>query len=698
MIQVILNFISISVILVCIGGGLAWSQDTSSSLVTAKMRLDLVKEIEKESLAIIKHDMEAFAPDSEQKPIVRVAEIEIDEAAIAAAEKEYLAEVSKKSSSQNSRFIRSAKRIIDRLQQPAGGGGSINVDNKKPVGKDDRIKLGSLNVSVDKSNASNIVSTHATAGGQISLQLSMPEESKEPFNFLLRDFIKKLAITIQVPHALGEASFERLRGRIKAEFRFDKNQAYEDGWITLTLLPKITPSFATWASKLVDSDNLAIPLLLMVIIMSIAIILASRMLAKGFDKVAVGLQEMKPKETSESEDSGPSVDIAVAEASADPGIEDGGDEESSTAFMTAEMKNIRLQLGQAVESGPEVAASLMLNLFYEKGGLGAIRDLISFMGYSQIKGALDLLPQSKMADLRNFIEDHRDELSNLRLGCETAMRLYSDICAKLSDDGEPNPDFDSLVKTLVQTDDKVLSQILVEASPEEAALIIMGVNLERSNLMNKFIPLETLKPATNLMDVAMEELASHIPDLMRKVTQAEEGKLVIKVNQKRFILRLARNSGMDREEDILALVEPDDWETKEEMLAIKVFVKNLVHVPIGLIKTCLDRETLDRKANILFVLESSIKNKVLDQYKDGSKLKDMITDELNLVESNDSRNKQVLKQKVVLLEGFAASVQKVLMDQPELQREYFQNEASALGVTYETSEGGPEVAPVDNAS
>ena len=168
----------------------------------------------------------------------------------------------------------------------------------------------------------------------------------------------------------------------------------------------------------------------------------------------------------------------------------------------------------------------------------------------------------------------------------------------------------------------------------------------------------------------MPDDAKTVVDGVLQMLEKKAGQSVKRTNhQLRFVLRLARSASIDDEAGILEMVGPEEWELKVDLMRARFFYSYVKFLPPAMVRGVLDGVPVRNRAEILHVADDTVRGQVLATYQEGSKLKEMLANEMEQISKNARRKAEVEKNRLPTLDAFMARVRGTLTERPELYDE-----------------------------
>ncbi|MCX6130096.1 MAG: hypothetical protein NTX25_13655, partial [Proteobacteria bacterium] len=219
-------------------------------------------------------------------------------------------------------------------------------------------------------------------------------------------------------------------------------------------------------------------------------------------------------------------------------------------------------------------------------------------------------------------------------------------------------------------EDAALSELMTQLEPPEIALLINTLSSERGNIMTKHLSQTQIKDACQFLDSSPKELASSIRSLAKKLEQASE-KSGNKVSQKqrRFIFRLARKASLAEEEFVKMLIPAEDWPLKQSIMELRFFFCDLKYVSPSFLRETIDGFKMSFRAEILFLLPDELRTMIIETYTQGSRLRDLLTTELEDVKQNPQRSETVEQSREAIIDKFMEKFRARFVADPRQMRE-----------------------------
>lgn len=559
--------------------------------------------------------------------------------------------------------------------------------NRKITPDRDGPRFGRLNIDLDPVIADEIIAEGSleseSAGPAVSFQMPdfASKLSIDPFNYDPVIYVNGLTINLSIPDNTSDSEIASLSTTIKQSLLFTGITIDETNDIKVTKIEPFsgegasnTPSLSEW---FMSPSNATIGIVLASLILGLFAVICIFLLSKVFSRIAGSIAELKPEPVADSIGENNAVDMSGGsqeEIIVNADVEDvtpsrGGSEHDSAAAlsaMTSEMRTIRDQLAEIIHESPQVCSELLRDLCYEDHGMEDFRDLLSFAGYTTLKNAMEKLPESVVLQLQAYIEDNRDSQVNLIRGCEVAQRIYRDTVSKISVKSEASDKLSALKEMLVMVDDAPLAKVTDEANAKEVSILLRLLSVERGNRLMKSLDSQKLKEACDLLDAKLEDEGELCEGLKSKLETAQDSVEHSSQLQTRFILRLAKSATIEEESSLLELIPKSDWNLKFSILKNRFLFSFSKYIPGQDLRRIFDSYDLAKRCEMLFCVGDEIKQIVLAEYPEGSKMSEMIADELKNVENNKTRNESVRKNKVKLLMEFLEKVRAKMSTDTEL--------------------------------
>ena len=334
------------------------------SIISSKERIAFKETLESRILKFLVSETSALAPDNKQTPTFSL-DFEIDEKKLKADMASWDKKEQEKYNLRKSQIASDTKNLMDRIKgrgTASGAGKTGSTSSQGSKSKEVSFKFGSLNIKVDKAVTDEILSSGASGdqSSPVSLQIALPPISVAPFEYDLMNYLSKIVLELNIPSVFSDDVKGLLKQRLAKHFSFDTIKGYDEKWITIKSLPSPKgPSVSEWVGKILDSQNVTIPLLLLGLILGGVILLSAKMLTKGFSNIADGIHAMKP-ESEESSDAGGAEEIQVQEEDPKELVDDvelENEKAMSAQMLTSDTATIRQQVGDIIKEDPETASS-----------------------------------------------------------------------------------------------------------------------------------------------------------------------------------------------------------------------------------------------------------------------------------------------------------------------------------------------------
>ena len=527
----------------------------------------------------------------------------------------------------------------------------------------------------------------------ITLAINIPTlngMTVEPFIFKAADYIKKITAKITLPFGTPRGLDAVLISSLAEilDFKAIAKGASTKDWIkvaeaaAVAPIATIDPTVQSYVKNFWRPDNAIIAALasgiLVGLFLLVSMIIASKALSKGIISAVATLGKdiasLKPAEEKEDAE-------VVVEESVEEETEDKYDSAAKGQALTHEMATIRDQFKILVADHTFMCAEYLRDMFYTPTGLGDFRDLLSFLGHTPLKPALDLLPGATIERLQVYMEENRDVLANILNGTEIAQRIYGECISKAALKTDAGNLLDPIRKELLETEDIVIAKYILEADITEIAVLLNTLTVERGNRLMKGIPIEKLKAAAAILDQPLANPEQTISIMVDKISKISATIVEKSQSQRRLILRLAKSVGVSEEEMVYELIAPEDWDLKRQIMGQKMFLKDVVYTPLKQLAQAFGSLPLKTRTEIMLVCAPKLKAALMNSLGVGSKKSEMLQTEIDLANGNIKKLAEIMTRKDPIMEAFMVAMRKTVSGSPATIDQIILAQAKALGLT-----------------
>ena len=566
-------------------------------------------------------------------------------------------------------------------------------------------RLGRLNVDITDATISEVIrrsdeleaSRAPEASSPITLAINMPSPSGaslNPFIFNAADYISKLSVAVILPATTPNQIESGLKAAIENVLDLKsiaKGQATQD-WIQITKAPLLPPqpsleplpTAKTYLQNIWRPENLFVGILTtglvvgMFVLMSMFI--AASMISKGLKSAFVTLGKdiasLKPPEEKEESES---TDVNEGEDE-DEEVEEKYDATATSQALTHEMATIRDQVRALVVDQAFLSAEYLRDMLYSDSGLADFKDFLSFIGYSPLKPALDLLPQSAIERLQTFIEESRDNPPNLLNGTEIAQRVYSECVSKATLTTEAAKALDPVRAELIKTEDVAVAKFLSEADSTEIALLLRTLTVERGNRLMKGLSAAKLKAAASDLDKPLSDQDQVIAAVISKLRNISSSLVEKSQSQRKLILRLAKSVSVADEDIVYELVPPEDWDLKRQIIRQRIFLKDAIYVPAKILSAAFGSLPLATRCAVMIVASDELKKSIMATMQSGSKKAEILQTEIEQTKKNAKKLELIQSTKDKYLEAMATATRKFVTGDLAVVDQIMLAQAKALNI------------------
>jgi len=535
----------------------------------------------------------------------------------------------------------------------------------------------------------------------VTLSISVPAPATatiEPFVFKAADYIKKISVDITLPAKTPKSFADNVPNLVSAflEFKAISKGQSTSGWIKVKLAPPIPeapkveaakPTPQTFVENIWKPENSFISTLASVVILGlfvfIAMFVASRSISRGlqnaFASLGKDISALKPAEADKGDDED-TLAKEVVVASNENETRGSFDQAAAGQAITHDMQNIRSQMATFIADNTFLCAEYMSDMFYDNSGLADFRDLLSFMGYSPLKPALDHLPRAAVEKLEAYIEENRETPPNMLNGAEIAQRMYGECVSKATLRDDSMKVFDPIRAVLIKYEDVVISKFIAEADTASIAVLLKTLTVERGNRLMKSIPANILKEAASLLDRQIESPDQVIAQMITKLTQVAASITERSQAQRRLIMRLVKTVTVSDEGLVYDLIPGEDWELKRQIMQTKLFLRDVPYVPLKTLTQAFNALPLARRAEVMVIADEALRNALNATVGSGNKRAEMLQTEVDQNQKNQKKMADINARKSAILETLVSSVRKVISNDAAVIDQIIFAQAKALGL------------------
>ena len=579
--------------------------------------------------------------------------------------------------------------------------GDLNIDIS-----DDALKK-IVDVSEDSlGDGAKSVTNQFRYAPQFAISVPSPELNIKPFVIDIRDYVAEVSILVELSSAAPQGIEDRLKEKIVQKFHL-QNLAKSDEfskWIKFSRIQEQEAEATDTAKKtslkdqmlnwVVSPNNHTFAIILATILLGLSLLYGMKVMVAGFQGIAKSINDFGSitqsafGEKSKDKDV---VDDAQKEEAALPPLPEAPnglppipgmpvDSKSDDDALVASLDYTREQIEGAITEDAALVAEILIDILYENGGPHQIASLIGFLGYSKIKPALAKFAQTKLAMVQEFIEDSEQKASVFK-GAEVAQKVLKLYMAKATGNVHVENEYLKLKDMLLKVEDTTLRDAIEELSGDEVSIILKALTQSRSNWLVDFIPTEKLKSALDRIDDVMSKASELVPNITQKLDQIASSRSVLASKDRlRFLVRMARVATPDTETDVDALVDQDDWGVRIPMMQAKLFYQDLRFVPLSAIKKNIDHLKMKQKAEFFSLSSGELRTHLLTIFPEQSRIREMMDSELNLIENNPRRTKEIQKRKNEIIADVLGRIQDHMNADQEVFDEIIQNKCSGLGL------------------
>lgn len=556
-------------------------------------------------------------------------------------------------------------------------GDNLKKENIKDKGKDKlnkiekkseiEMRLGRLNLDMDPSNLNRILekseNQYLSTGSSFKLDLEIGDApGTKLFSYDPIDYITDIKFDIKLSERGAELDQnllkESLANEIELHFIISKSLISDT---KIEILPNSDTT--TYLTNLIDPKS---PMLgfgvLALAFLGFGIILSGS-IKSSFTKIASVLQELKPEE-SESLGGLEVLDSSQEEEEQAINEESGfGNAEKSRA-ITAELNLIRENLYCLCEDDPITFGELLREIIETNSGLFKYMDLLTFLNIQKISKATNLLPKSvgnKVTALVNEGVANNDVLNGAALG----QKIQSDYSIRKQSMGEESQLTDSLRRLILSAESDSLEKVIAKSDTNETALLLRMLSPKKLIELSTKIDPEKMKDVIGIVNSPIKDLAPCANQLAENIEkEIAEYKYKIDFGNK-LIFSLLDNVKIQDESHVTMLIDWTDVMFITKVIRRHFFYQHLEFIPIDILTKILASFEPNKRAEILILLESPLKDKIMNSFDENSKVKTMLESIITEITSNEKRHNELVKKKWDNLTRFMTVVNKFLKSNDE---------------------------------
>lgn len=580
-------------------------------------------------------------------------------------------------------YKKEVQRIEDRQKQfldsiksdKAAGDKKDEKIDYSIVGKEKDFRLGILNIDLQDKDVAQILSRDTDVKEALqpsqnlySIMMESPKRVVTEFDYDMTQYITDVSMSVLMPDAWPEAETLQLQESIFDSLNLadlTSKKANEIILVRKLQAPKVEKEIVkveeTWIEQFLSPRGNSLGSLLSALAIGLFVLLSafftSSKLSKIFNQVSESIATLKPESTIAS-----SSETEIEEAKdADAGSENdsGFSGESLAQALTSDMTRVRELLVETVRDEPDIAAEIFRDLVTSESGLRKLRDLMAFTNYKALQPGLIKLGRDALDKFTTYIESSGGEGGNPLSGVEVAQSLYRDAIAKVTG---MNPEHANAINRfrgeVVSISDSSLGKVAASCTADEIAFLVNNMSTIRRSVLVRSTPPELFAKACSMLDKVIPQMDAMVTAITDKIHSVTRDLVPSSGKRQRIVLQIVSNTTIEEEDKSNSLVPEDDWELRREMMKTKLFYRDLQFVEPDLLRSTFESLATREKGNFLGITTPEIKEIVLSNYEPGSKLREMIDEELKEIEIYAERAEEIKETKSKIINQFMARIRK----------------------------------------
>jgi hypothetical protein len=571
---------------------------------------------------------------------------------------------------------------------------NLQEDQEDSSEKKDGKRLGMLNLDISSLDFRSLFREKKTGNlerapkeSNAQLHYAIPDMSRigEGFRYSALQYLEQIDIVLQIPSGLKDEWKDELQKLIfqslnlAAYVKKDAKSVVALNEIEVLVVAEEEIKEASFVDKLLDPQQGPLGILISALIVALLMFLGVRGLAKSVESISKGLAELKPAEAASNDESG-----GEAQVQASTPVEAEQEKGQNSDAVAAEMGNIRQQITQFVSQAPSTAADILRDMLYGEDGLPGMRHFIAFVGYDDLKPAMDKLPPSVRMRVSVYLDENIQQAPDMIKGAEFAQKVYQKCVSQLAKlEEKASEEFKMAITT---ADDQQILKAFESMSADEIGCVLQALSLDRANHLAMKMEAEKLKEAIPLLDKKFDNIDELQKSIMAKLGELADMELLQVSKTTRLIMRLVRTAKIADEDKIISMLDPKDIELRRKIMSEKFLYSDLSHLEGAFLRKVLDSFPTSFRASFIFISVPEIKEKVLAEYQEGSKIREMLQDEITEIEENETKKIATIKQSTITLETFMVKLRQMLRSDDDAVDGALNVYAKSVGVELKSAE------------
>lgn len=333
--------------------------------------------------------------------------------------------------------------------------------------------------------------------------------------------------------------------------------------------------------------------------------------------------------------------------------------------IAKEIESMRLRAIEIAQKSPRVCAEFIKDSIEEENGAESVKALLEFLGYEALSSAMSRLPASYVTRLEDKLEMTGNVAREQADGSLVAERLYRYGVARLAFEPPGALIEEEAREILLGVEDQSIGDIAAKLAPEHLAPILRILShRQRASLLRK-VPAETMQAVLGMIDsTSIDE--SVVENLRNLIGQSSHLRPRIASSREKMLIKLARHSSLEDEDALISIIPRDNWDIRKNMMKERFFYRDLWAIPPKQLRELLDGMQVSARGELIYLAEPELRTYMMSIYLPGSRLREMIQSEVDLIANNPRKKQDVERRRYTIWSNFLGHVQKMIWSVPGL--------------------------------
>lgn len=562
---------------------------------------------------------------------------------------------------------------IERLLKNPGASLPGDTDpNPTESPPNDPIRVGMFSVRPKSDDTAEKVPDSETMKLLMFSELLTPADRSSGITSLLPtplEHIMKIGISIRHTIPITGEEVERLKTELYSALNLglylDSESQAEVSFTQITpkdwksRLEEPSNTKPTWLQNFLDPINGSVWTLLIAVLGTFVIILASRITSQGMRSIGASLEKASATQAEAAQVGKEPLDAPQV---VDVEIDGPKGETQATPVDSQYGSQLKAQLREAIESNPEAVGRAIVSIHSQAPHAQTLPAVLQLLGFREVQPVLEALSSEPRRLLKGVLENSQSRQISADLMYAEVQNLLNEVSSRLAF-LEVNAEKNSrgTLEKLYALNPKEIRHIAQHAAQEQKLAFLQIARQDQAIILLQTLDADEARNLMSQMSEGTKELDASmalIEQLLAADRQIEENEQSGRMQH--LLLSWFQSAPQSKESEILDLFDRADWQGTENLLKLRIPTLWLKFIPKESLTQALTRLGFARLAQLCLSLQENLREYLLSLYPEGTKARDSLNDEIQRIQEDRDEMIAVKKDGEKIIQNFQIQLSQTL--------------------------------------